>query len=268
VIKQASLSIAVATTLFMTGCGGELNKMAEKTALEAKEAALNSAIHNITEETLKKVGEFTDSEAKGLITDETARAEVVVAIQDNLRPAIKDRVSHAVKGSEDLQKVDFVKTAIEILEILKPEIIEMIKAHLPQEEPEPEPEPTIEEVQETVLPAEAVEAINSVSTSANAMPSVNVHAKNALNHLGHFLKENTGYKVTIKAFTDASGSNAYNLELSQKRANFLAEYLTSIGVSETQVEAKGFGEEELLDPSNPNSSKNRRIVVELSEISE
>jgi flagellar motor protein MotB len=263
VIKQASLSIAVATTLFMTGCGGEVAKMAESTALDMKAELQNKMINEGTEAVLTEIAKFIDGETKEVITDETARADAIAAIQDSLREPIRDRVSEIVKGTEDVSKIDVVQMAIDILEALKPEILEMIKEYLPEEEPEPEP--TIEEIQEIVLPAESIEAINGITMRKGELPSISSSAKEALSGLADFLKSNEGYKVSFKAYTDASGSNAYNLELSQKRAGFLAEYLISFGVSESQVEAIGFGETEFIDPANPYSDKNRRIVVELSE---
>lgn len=47
--------------------------------------------------------------------------------------------------------------------------------------------------------------------------------------------------VTIVAYTDPSGSPAYNQRLSERRAKALGDYLTSHGVSASHVKTKGYG---------------------------
>lgn len=52
-------------------------------------------------------------------------------------------------------------------------------------------------------------------------------------------------KVTIKAYTDSRGSVAYNVRLSQQRADSVRSYLIGQGLSEEQLTAEGLG------PVNP-----------------
>lgn len=73
-------------------------------------------------------------------------------------------------------------------------------------------------------------------------------------------------RVEIRGFTDDRNTEAYNLELSQKRADGVRAYLVSKGVSPAQMVARGYGE----DPAYfvaPNSTaegrrKNRRTEIE------
>ena len=49
-------------------------------------------------------------------------------------------------------------------------------------------------------------------------------------------------KVEVAGHTDAQGSDAFNLKLSQRRAEAVRAYLVSKGVDGTRLAAKGYGE--------------------------
>ncbi len=71
-----------------------------------------------------------------------------------------------------------------------------------------------------------------------------------------------GQKFLVVGHTDAKGKREYNLELSQKRANAVAEALvTTFRVPAEQLEPVGLGEEQLRDPSKPDSQINRRVQL-------
>jgi len=67
-----------------------------------------------------------------------------------------------------------------------------------------------------------------------------------LNDIAATLKKYENIKVEIRAHTDCRGNDAYNLELSQKRANYVKDYLMKKGINETRLTANGFGESEPL----------------------
>lgn len=73
--------------------------------------------------------------------------------------------------------------------------------------------------------------------------------------------------VQLKGYTDAKGEDAYNLALSQRRADAVKTWLTAHGVPDARLQATGFGE---ADPVAPNQkpdgaddpagrAKNRRV---------
>jgi len=62
-----------------------------------------------------------------------------------------------------------------------------------------------------------------------------------LKELISILKEN-GISVEIRAHTDAKGSSSYNLEISEKRAKNVYDYLISNGVNKHKLKYKGYGE--------------------------
>lgn len=70
------------------------------------------------------------------------------------------------------------------------------------------------------------------------------------------------YKFAVVGHTDATGSRAYNLKLSQERAEAVRKMLVeAFGIDPERLEAVGFGEEQLADPKNPAAAVNRRVQL-------
>lgn len=69
-----------------------------------------------------------------------------------------------------------------------------------------------------------------------------------LDDLAAFLELNDNISVEIAAHTDARGSDSYNLNLSQRRAQSCVDYLISKGIAADRLQAKGFGETQPLIP--------------------
>lgn len=65
----------------------------------------------------------------------------------------------------------------------------------------------------------------------------------------------------IEGHTDAVGSDAYNLDLSHRRAASVRQFLVTQGVGDVRLQSEGRGESQLLDPANPTSGVNRRVRV-------
>lgn len=67
--------------------------------------------------------------------------------------------------------------------------------------------------------------------------------------------------VQIEGHADATGSDAYNLTLSQLRARAVRAYLIQQhGIDPQRLPFIGKGESEPYDPSNPTAAVNRRVV--------
>ncbi|MBS1634705.1 MAG: OmpA family protein [Bacteroidetes bacterium] len=58
---------------------------------------------------------------------------------------------------------------------------------------------------------------------------------------------NPNITITLGAHTDSKGSDAYNLKLSEDRANSAKQYLVEKGVAESRIKAVGYGETRLLN---------------------
>ncbi|NEU11877.1 OmpA family protein [Methylobacterium sp. BTF04] len=66
----------------------------------------------------------------------------------------------------------------------------------------------------------------------------------------------------VEGHTDGTGSDAFNLDLSMRRANSVVDYLKARGVGGGRLEAKGYGKQKPLVP-DPNASENRRVETRL-----
>ena len=82
-----------------------------------------------------------------------------------------------------------------------------------------------------------------------------------LDEIVKLLKEHPNVIVEIQGHTDDVGSEAFNLKLSQKRAEAVRQYLIDHGIEPDRLIAKGYGESKPLVPntSPENRAKNRRV---------
>jgi len=94
-------------------------------------------------------------------------------------------------------------------------------------------------------------------------------SKIALDKLAEFIKKND-LTIELSAHTDARGSDAYNMKLSQARAQSCVDYLISKGVKKSSITAKGYGETQLLNKCKNNVTcpedmhqENRRTEVKI-----
>ncbi len=70
-------------------------------------------------------------------------------------------------------------------------------------------------------------------------------------------------RFVIEGHTDAQGSRASNLDLSQRRARAVADYLSSLGVSRDRFEVRGYGPDRPLPGRSASSQENRRVEAVL-----
>lgn len=93
--------------------------------------------------------------------------------------------------------------------------------------------------------------------------SLNPGAALQLDRLAQFLKEHPDRKVQIDGFTDSVGGDAYNQELSERRAEAVKAALTMRGIDPSRITTEGYGKEFPV-ASNDNSGGrqlNRRVEV-------
>lgn len=88
-----------------------------------------------------------------------------------------------------------------------------------------------------------------------------------LDNAAEVLKKNPGVTVIVEGHTDADGSDESNQNLSQKRAESVMNYLTSHGISQDKVTAKGYGESKpIADNTTPEGkAQNRRVELTIVE---
>jgi outer membrane protein OmpA-like peptidoglycan-associated protein len=71
----------------------------------------------------------------------------------------------------------------------------------------------------------------------------------SLDSVVNFLKDNPSISVEIYSYTDAKGTESYNLALSQRRAQSVLDYLEKNGVDRGRLTAKGFGSKNPVAPN-------------------
>jgi outer membrane protein OmpA-like peptidoglycan-associated protein len=86
-----------------------------------------------------------------------------------------------------------------------------------------------------------------------------------LSRIAGILLTSKGYSMTVYGHTDDVGSQAYNQELSEKRARAVRDYLVEAGIGRDIIATKGFGKTKpLVAGTTPEArAKNRRVEVEI-----
>lgn len=81
------------------------------------------------------------------------------------------------------------------------------------------------------------------------------------------LKKYPRMRIELQGHTDSSGAAAYNMNLSEQRANSVRTYLVEQGVGTAQLSARGYGEAQPIDTNaTPDGrSNNRRVVMNVLE---
>ena len=93
--------------------------------------------------------------------------------------------------------------------------------------------------------------------------TLNSSSKTSLAKFSQVLKGNSDCHVDIYGYTDRSGGDAINVPLSQKRAQSVADYLTSCGVASSQLQnIIGKGSQDEIEDKKV-SQANRRVEVYL-----
>ncbi len=85
--------------------------------------------------------------------------------------------------------------------------------------------------------------------------------------VAEFLNQYPERKILIEGFTDSRGSDDYNQQLSEDRAQAVRELLVTSGVDAQRVQVEGYGEEYPV-ASNDNSAgrqQNRRVEIVISK---
>lgn len=103
--------------------------------------------------------------------------------------------------------------------------------------------------------------------------AVGSEAWRTLDAVATLLKATPEAAVEVGVHTDASGSTAYNLRLSQRRAQAVGSYLTHRGVAAKRVKTKGYGESQPINRcrrgtrcSEAEKRQNRRVELRVKNL--
>ncbi|MCT2561037.1 OmpA family protein [Chryseobacterium herbae] len=86
-------------------------------------------------------------------------------------------------------------------------------------------------------------------------------AQTNLNKLAQVLSDNPDTNINIYGHTDSKGADAYNLSLSQRRADAVKAYLSGKGIASSRMMTKGEGESMPVasNDTDEGRAKNRRV---------
>lgn len=126
----------------------------------------------------------------------------------------------------------------------------------PPPAPAPTPEPTPPPPAPTPAPVKVVlEDIHFEFDKATLTPA----AKDILDKNIQMIKDNPGIEVQIEGHACAHGPDAYNMALSERRANAVKEYLVKGGIGAQRLTTIAYGETRLAMPEIP-TPKNKESI--------
>lgn len=87
----------------------------------------------------------------------------------------------------------------------------------------------------------------------------------SLEKLGQVMLDNEGVDLDLEGHTDNQGDDDANLDLSDRRAKAVKQFLVDYGVSESRISAKGFGETRPVDTNDTSDGRkhNRRVEMKI-----
>ena len=137
----------------------------------------------------------------------------------------------------------------------------------PEPVPEPEPEPAVvEEVKEEVVVVAVREKIVLRGINFDFDKSdIKPEFVPVLDEAVKILKESSDIKVIIEGHTDWTGTEKYNLGLSERRAASVCNYLVEKGISQNSLETVGYGEADPIADNHTREGRrmNRRVVFNI-----
>ncbi len=89
-----------------------------------------------------------------------------------------------------------------------------------------------------------------------------------LNRVANFMKTNGDLSIMVSGHTDNIGTEEYNFQLSEKRANSVVEYLISQGVASNRLSSEGFGKSKPVvsnDDEIDGRELNRRVEFKIQD---
>jgi outer membrane protein OmpA-like peptidoglycan-associated protein len=82
-----------------------------------------------------------------------------------------------------------------------------------------------------------------------------------INEVVDLMKEHSDLKFSVEGHTDSDGDDAFNMELSDKRAETVKTTMIEMGIAADRLESKGWGESmPIADNSSPEGKANNRRV--------
>ncbi|MEL1251740.1 OmpA family protein [Aurantiacibacter gilvus] len=100
--------------------------------------------------------------------------------------------------------------------------------------------------------------------------TISPQMRNTLDGVAQSMIDYPNSLIDVMGHTDSTGSEQYNLDLSRRRAESVANYLVSRGVARARIETIGYGEQYPVADNSTESgrSQNRRVEIRITPITE
>jgi len=96
--------------------------------------------------------------------------------------------------------------------------------------------------------------------------SIKPERMGTLNMIVNVMKNNPDVKFEIDGHTDNTGESAHNLTLSQQRADAVKAQLIKMGIDQSRLTTKGFGDTKPMDSNDTPEGKSNNRRVEFVKI--
>jgi len=134
----------------------------------------------------------------------------------------------------------------------------------PPAAPAPEPAPAVEEPKPAPVEpkAKAPVAMSLKVQFATGKSDIQPKYRGEIEKVAEFMKQNPEATVVIEGHTDNAASKAYNMTLSQSRADSVKDYLVKeFGIDASRINAVGYGSTKPIasNATKEGRQKNRRV---------
>ena len=108
-----------------------------------------------------------------------------------------------------------------------------------------------------IMPGNITFGTDSANINSNFYP--------ILDSVGIIFKEFDDTSINISGYTDSTGGDAHNQELSERRANSVASYLVRTGTQHGRIQSRGFGKRFPVasNDSTMGRAQNRRVEISI-----
>jgi outer membrane protein OmpA-like peptidoglycan-associated protein len=276
------LSLAVIGALAVAGCAAGPNADIARARHSLMAAAQDPQVATYAPEKLQDAQQ-TLNEAEHVWQNETDRAEAAhlsYVAEQQARIAVATAQKHAAEA--EAQRLAEERDQVRVTARER----EATAAQLRAQEATTRAQEATARAQEATARAHALEqelaALNAKNTDRGLVMTLDSAlfdynsatlkpgAMNKLYPLVTFLREHPERNVLIEGYTDSTGSEAYNMELSQRRAQAVQDFLLRNGVPPAQLSARGYGENFPVASNDTEAGRlqNRRVDIIVSHGSE
>ena len=205
--------------------------------------------------TTKEIGLFSSKRTGSdaiYFANPICKSELVVVVKDAKTGALIQGAAVSISGDNSMDKTETSATDGTVNFNTECDKIYALKASLKNYKPQTTAiEITTTGVTQKELRLQPIEVVIT-DTEVLLEPiffdynksNISAQGANELNKLVRAMTNDPSLSILVKSHTDTKGNAAYNLKLSERRAQATVKYIISKGITENRISGKGFGENE------------------------